>query len=635
MLDKLRTHVKGWLGIVILVMIAVPFALFGLQNYTNGGSEAALAEVGSYKIYQSDVNRAYQQRVEELKEQYGEKYSADQFDESTLRNEALNRLVQEQLVMHTVAEDGYIVSNKAVLEVISSLNAFKKEGRFDKDTYDQLLRERGLTTHDFVGKVKAGLERDQFINTIIQTTMVDDSEVDDFYRLNNQTRDIRYATISIDSFLSQVKVTDEELNANYTQNEHLYTIPEQASIDYIELSLSDLQSNMDVTDDELLSFYQEEMQVFTIRGRRRASHILLEAADGSPEAEAEVQRKIAEDVLSRIKKGEDFASLAKEFSDDLGSGKKGGDLGLLTEGTMGGVFEKTLMSLNEGEVSEVIHTNYGFQIIKLTEKKPDEIKSFDSVKAEVEALYKNKIASEKFFQLAERLAELSFENPGSLMPIVDELALVVKHQATFNESEGEGLASSDKVRHMTFSEDVRAGNNSDVIELESDHLVVLRINEYQAASVKPLEQVRTIVETSVKMNKAGRLIQDEAVKLLEKVKLAQSIDDISNVEGINITDIGPVSRHEQTAPAELLRATFSMAHPVGNKRVYKLSTLNNGDVAIVELNKIVDGDKADIKEASRDSFKRFLTQLTGEVTLAASLANLSVGADVKFIKQAE
>jgi len=633
MLDKLRTHVKGWLGIVILVLIAVPFALFGLQNYTNGGSESALAEVGDYKIYQSDVNRAYQQRVEELKGQYGDKYSADMFDENALRNEVLNRLVQEQLVMHTVVEDGYIVSNEEILAVISSLDAFKKDGRFDKNTYDQLLRERGLTTQGFVQKVKVGLERDQLVNTIIETTMVDDSEIDDFYRLNNQTRDIRYATVAIDSFLNQVDVTEDELNTNYTQNEHLYTIPEQASIDYIELSLNDLKSTLDVTDAELLSFYQEELQVFTIRGRRRASHILLEAPDGSSEADIAAKEKVAKEVFSRIKKGENFAALAKEFSDDLGSGKKGGDLGLLTEGVMGGLFEKTLMSLNEGDVSDIIHTNYGFQIIKLTEKKADEVKSFDSVKDEVKSLYTNKIASEKFFQLAERLAELSFENPDSLAPIVDELALAVKHQATFTEAAGEGVAASDSIRHMTFSEDVRAGNNSEVIELESEHLIVLRINEYQAASVKPLEEVRSVVEKSVKMNKAARLIQDEAVKLLDKVKIAQSIDELSKVKGVALTALEPVSRHGKSAPAELLRATFSMAHPVNNKKVYKLSTLNNGDVAIIELSKIVDGDASNITEELRGSFKRFLTQLNGEVTLAASLANLSVGADVKFIKK--
>lgn len=635
MLDRLRVHVKGWLGIVILVMIAVPFALFGLQNYTNGGSEAALAEVGGSKIYQSDVNRAYQQRIVELKEQYGDKYSADMFNEDTLRVEILNRLVQEQLVIHTVEQDGYIVSNEAILEVISSLNAFKKEGHFDKDTYEQLLRERGLTTHDFVQKVKVGLERDQFINAIVNTTLVDDSEVDDFYRLNNQTRDIRYATISIASFLDDVAVSDEELAKSYAQNEHLYKIPEQASIDYIELNLADLEAKVDASEEEILSFYESEKQVFTSQGRRRASHILLEAPDGTAEADAEIKRALAEKVLSRIKNGEDFAVLAKEFSDDIGSAKKGGDLGLLAAGMMGGVFEKTLLSLNEGEVSEVIHTNYGFQIIKLTEKKDDQVKPFDLVKAEVESLYKTKLAREQFFQLAERLAEIAFENPDSLSPIVDELALEVKHQAMFNETAGEGIAASDKIRHLTFSEDVLAGNNSEAFELGSEHLVVLRINEHQAESVKPLQQVRSELELAVKIDKAGLLIKDKAVDLLAQAKLAGSIKSLANIKGVATTDLGPITRHDESVSGALLRDVFSMSHPANGKPAYKMSTQNNGDIAIIELSLITDGDKADITDASSDSFKRFLIQLTGEVDLAASLANLSIDADVSFSKQAE
>ncbi|MEW5058138.1 MAG: SurA N-terminal domain-containing protein [Cycloclasticus sp.] len=635
MLDRLRVHVKGWLGIVILVMISIPFALFGLQNYTNGGSEAALAEVGGYKIYQSDVNLAYQQRVAELKGQYGERYSADLFNEDSLRGEVLNRLVQEKLVMYTIEKDGYSVSDQAILDVISSLNAFKKDGRFDKNTYEQLLRDRGLTTQDFVQKIKVGLQRDQFINAIIDTTLVDDSEINDFYRLNNQTRDIRYATLSIAAFLDGIEVTKEELDMDYARNEHLYKTPEQASIDYIELSLADLQSTIELTEAELLSFYEAEQQTFITKGRRRASHILLEAPDGTAEAEAEAKRAQAEKILARIKNGEDFAELAKEFSDDLGSSKQGGDLGLLGEGMMGGVFEDTLLLLNEGDVSEVIHTNYGFQIIKLTEKKDDQIKPFDSVKAEVEALYKNKVSSEKFFQLAERLAELSFENPDTLSPIVEELGLTIKQQAFFNELAGEGIAESDKVRHMTFSEDVRAGNNSEVIELAAEHLVVLRINEYQEESLKSFEQVRSSLENSVKMDKAGRLIADKADEFLAQVKLAQSISELANNEGVTMTDLGPVARNSDTAPARLLRDAFSMSHPKNGELAYKVSTLDNGDVAIIELSLITDGDTADISDESRGSFKRFLTQLTGEVTLAASLANLSVDAEVNFANTAE
>jgi len=635
MLDRLRVHVKGWLGIVILVMISIPFALFGLQNYTSGGSEQPVAEVGGFEIYQADVNRAYQNRIAQLKEQYGEQYSPDLFSEEAVRQESLNRLVQDQLVLQTVSADGYVASNKAILDVISKLDAFQKDGQFDKATYEQLLQARGLTTASFVDSVRSGIERDQFINSIVGTTLVDDSEINDFYRLTNQTRDIRYLLLPISSVIASVLATDEEINKNYTQNEHLYKTPEEASIDYVELSLASLMLEVDPSDEELLAFYESEQQSFTLAGHRRASHILFEAPAGTAEVESEKKRAQAEITLSRIKQGEDFASLAKELSDDIGSAKSGGDLGIITDGMMDTEFEKTLASLKEGEVSEVIQTLYGFQIIKLVSKEADKVQSYENVKDKVSELFKTNIAGEKFYQLAERFAELSFENPDSLEPIVDELGLTIQQQAGVTQNNGEGVASYDKVRHAVFNEDVLAGNNSDVVELDPEHLVVLRIKQHTPEEVMPLAAVKSVVELSVKTDKANRLLTDKADDFLTKVKSGVSIKELASLDEATLEDVGPVTRNDKSAPAKLLREAFSMSHPIDGKSSFRLSTLENGDVAIIELSKITDGDKADITEASRESFKKFLSRLTGEVTLAASLANLSVDADVVFANQPE
>ncbi|MDX2424654.1 MAG: SurA N-terminal domain-containing protein [Cycloclasticus sp.] len=635
MLDRLRTHVKGWLGMVILVLISIPFALFGLQNYTTGGSEAPVAEIGDYKIYQADVNNAFQQRMGELKQQYGEQFSPKLFNEEAVRNEALNRLVQERLILYTVNEDGYAVSEKSILEVISTLDVFQKDGRFDKDSYTQLLRAKGLTTNEFVQQVKTGLERDQFISAIVETTLVDESEISDFYRLNNQTRDIRYLSLALSSVIDKVDVTDDELNEHYAQNEHLYKVPAQASIEYVELSLNNLMSGLKPSEAELLEFYENEAASFTELGRRRASHILFEVPDGASEAEAENKRARAASVMAKISAGDDFAELAKEFSDDIGSAKSGGDIGIITDGLLDVSLEKAIASLKVGETSDIIQTSYGFQIIKLTENEPAKTKPYETVKANVEKQLKRKIALDMFYQHAERFAELGFENPSSLNPLVEELNLSIQQQATFSEEKGEGIASFDKVRQATFNEDVLAGNNSDALELGPEQLVILRIKEHKPEQVQPLVEVRGVVGLSVKTDKAIRLLRSKADETLAKINAGQTLNDIGRVEGISIVDIGPVTRNDSNVPAELLRDAFSMAHPTEGKPTLKQVVLNNGDVAIIELSKITDGDHADITEASRDSFKKFLAQLSGEVTLAASLANLSVDANVVFAKKSE
>lgn len=635
MLDKLRTHVKGWLGIVILIMISIPFALFGLQNYTSGGSEAPVAEVAGYEIYQADLNRAYQQRVNELKRQYADQYSPDMFQEEAVRQEALNRLVQERLLLHTVDNDGYIASNAAILDVIAKLDVFQKEGQFDKAIYEQFLQARGLTTEAFVQNIKSGIERDQFIGSIVDTTLVDDSEIDDFYRLNNQTRDIRYLSLSVSSILNDMSVSDEEISKNYAQNEHLYKIAEQAEISYVELSLANLMLDIKPSNDELLAFYESEQQSFTALGQRRVSHILFDSPEGTIEVESEKKRAEAESILSRIKKGESFASLAKEFSEDIGSAKVGGDLGIISEGMMGEKFEETLASLQEGDVSEVIQTIYGFQIIKLTKKEDDKVKPFDEVEEKVRELLTTNIAGEKFYQMAERFAELSFENPDSLSPLVDELGLSIEQQSNVTAKAGEGIAIFDEVRHATFNEDVLAGNNSDAIEVGAEHLIVLRIKEHKPESLMPLESVKGAVELSVKTAKAANVLSEKMDGMLAKVKTGVSIKELADLDGLILQDVGSVTRTDKSAPAELLKDAFSMSHPSDKGASFKKSTFSNGDVAIIELSKITDGKKADITDASRDSFKKFLARLTGEVTLAASLANLSVNAEVVFANKPE
>jgi Parvulin-like peptidyl-prolyl isomerase len=194
-------------------------------------------------------------------------------------------------------------------------------------------------------------------------------------------------------------------------------------------------------------------------------------------------------------------------SEDIGSAKLGGDLGIITEGMMDAEFEKALATLKEGEVSEVIQTVYGFQIIKLVSKEADTIEPFEQVKEKVTELFKRDIAGEKFDQLAERFAALSFENPDSLEPLADELGLKIQQQSGITQLNGEGIASNDKVRHAVFKEDVLAGNNSEVLELNSEHFVVLRVNLHTPEEVLPLEAVKSSVELSVKKREVSAAIK--------------------------------------------------------------------------------------------------------------------------------
>ena len=631
MLDSLRTHAKGWLGKFIVIAISLTFALFGLQSYTaSSESEKPLATVGDKNIYQSELNFAYQQHLNKLQEQYGEQFTPEMFNEQALRQNALNRLIQEKLVLNTIEDQGYQASESAVLREIAKIQAFQKDGKFDKGTYTRLLNAQGMSSEGFVQKIKQGLERDQFIQGIVNTTLVDEYQVKNFYKLNMQTRDIRFLLLPLSGVIDTVKVEQTAVEDFYNQNEYRFKTDEKVAIDYIELKLADLIKEVQLSDEELIAFYETEKDSFSSAGKRRASHIMFEAASDATKVVLEAKRKQAELVLARLEAGEDFAELALTLSEDVGSAIEGGDLGNISSGMMDGAFEKALEELKEGEVSRVVSTPFGFHIIKLTELSPATIQPYETVKKRVEKAYREEIAAEKFYQIAEQVNELAFEMPDSLDGLVDQLNLEVKTITSITRAAGEDIANNKVIRDAAFNEDVLAGNNSEVIEISPEHLVVLHLNEYQADTVKPLDDVREMVELAVKTTQARQLLKEKSDELLVSLGSGTKFTAVSTKAGFDITDVGPITRNDNSAPAAILQDAFAMGQPLEGENKYKVSLLPNGDVAVIELTKVVDGDTTDIPKAEYESIVQFLERLQSEVLLTDTLATLGSEAGVKI-----
>jgi peptidyl-prolyl cis-trans isomerase D len=271
----------------------------------------------------------------------------------------------------------------------------------------------------------------------------------------------------------------------------------------------------------------------------------------------------------------------------------------------------------------------------LTEHQPDKVESYEDIKGKVDSLYREQVSAEKFYQLGERLAQLSFENPDSLDVVSDELGLKVSHLELFSKTEGTGLAENDNIRHAAFNVDVLAGNNSEPVVVSENHLVVLHVNEHKPAASEPLENVRGAVELLVKQEKAGVILNNKADEIVTALKAGATLEALSTRHQYAIKELGLIKRTSKDAAEEMLREAFSMAHPVDGSLVYKKSPLQNGDVAVIELSDIIDGESSKISVGARGSFKTFLARLKGEVSLAASLANLSVDADVNITPKQE
>lgn len=632
MLNNFRAHAKGWLGMLILIIVSVPFALWGIQNYTTGGTEKPLATVGSKKILQDDLNRSYQERVNQIQAQYGENFSPDLIDEPRLRQEVLAQLVQQELLSQIVHTDGYQISDEQVLKVIAEIPAFQTDGKFDKELYQQALRARGQSSNGFIALVKESLRREQLVKGISDTVLVDQSEVRDLYRIFAQSRQIDYLTLSLAKQAEQEQPQQADLLAYYDANKPLYQTPETISISYLELKVDDLAQKISLDDKELRAFYESEIQRFTTAGKRRVSHILFEVPKDASDDTRQAKRSLAEHTLSRLDKGEEFSLLAKELSEDTGSAKEGGDLGIITQGMMPGVFEDTVFALNQSQISDVIETEFGYHIVKLTELSDEQIRPYDEVKQDVAKTYRRQLADEEFYQMAERLRELSYQNPSVLDPAASELALTLQSTPSFDRMGGEGLAEDERIREAAFSSDVLAGNNSDVIELDNGHVVVLRVKDHQPSRTQDLADVRAAVELAVRQQMATDALKVKASELIEQIKKGSNMAELADQNDADYSSPPAFRRNAQDISPELINEAFTMLRPVDEQPVLKSVTRRNGDISVVALKQVKMGDPATMSSKDRDALTQFLKQSRAQSSMAAVMAQMSKRYDVSFKK---
>ncbi|MGR8998537.1 MAG: SurA N-terminal domain-containing protein, partial [Gammaproteobacteria bacterium] len=388
MLTKIREKAQGAFAWGILILICVPFALWGINNYLDTGKEAPVASVGDKDFYQRDLNKAY--------EQYSQNLRGMGIDEQILKAQALQKLIKDEVLLQYVHAQGLVATDSEAREFIKSLPYFQVDGKFSDKQYKTLLSSQRISSGEFVGRIKNALVMEQFQHSIVDSSFATQYDVESFFKIQNQQRDVDYITVPVQPLKEQPAA--EEISAYYQQHQDLYRTPEQVSVEYIELSLGDIAKKVAVTDDKLKAFYEEQKDQYTTPERRKISHILFAINDKTDAKTALAKAEKAKQELA----SKDFAVLAAEVSDDKLTAKKGGDLGLFNAGVMDKAFEDAATSLQLGEVSNPVKSAFGYHLIKVTELVPGNVKSFDSVKNEVAKSYQKAQAENAFYEAGEK-----------------------------------------------------------------------------------------------------------------------------------------------------------------------------------------------------------------------------------------
>jgi peptidyl-prolyl cis-trans isomerase D len=627
MLQSIRESAQGWIAWAIVILISIPFALWGINSYLGVGGEPIMATVNDREITEREFDNNYQRFRSNLRQQLGAAFDPNLFDETQMRKDVLERMVRNELTLQAADRLGLGAGDVMVRETIANVPAFQADGRFDKAAYERVLRQQGFSPAEFEQQIRQGMLSDQLSRAISGSEWITQAELETIVRLEEQRREMQYLRLAADSFVKPNGVDDAQVQAYYEANPGDFMSPEQVKLAYLELNIANLSNTLEPDEESLKAFFKERHGDYSTPERRRASHILIEPQGEGDEAEAAAREK-AEAVLARIRGGEDFAAVAKEVSQDLGSATQGGDLGFVESGMMDETFESALFGLAQDEISEPVRSAFGFHVIKLTELEVGSEKGFDEVREEVLAAYRAHEAERQFYEYGERLADLVYENADSLEPAAEALGLKVA-TTDWLDREGAGMPGGPKSMVAAFSEDVlQRGHNSELIELGAEHLLVLRALDHKEATIKPLDEVKAEITARLLKQQGSELAREMGKTLLERLRQGESLEQVAEGIGHRAEQPGSIGRNEGKLDLALVQTLFSLPRPEGERPQYGLTELNNGDTVIVALHKVEDGSLEKLDARSLENRRLTLERSRGRDRFRQMVDNLRAQADV-------
>jgi len=631
MLQAIREHTAGWIAGFVLVLLAIPFALWGINNYFVAQVQTWVAKVNGQEISQGDYQQRLSNYRQRMRQMLGENFDPGMLEQPDFKRQFLEDMIRSRVLLQAAQDAGFEVPPQRIANEIASYPALQESGKFSPERYRQALQSIGMTPKQFEAQVRDDLLTNEVVGSLQSTALVTDQEVNNLIRLQNQTRDFKYFLLPADRYQDQVSVTDDEIKTYYDEHPDAFMTEEKVSIRYLELSAAEIAKTIKVDEPALLAWFKDNQSSYVTNEQRLASHILIQVPeDATPDQVAEAKAK-AEKADERVRNGEDFAKVAKEMSDDPGSAASGGDLGWLEKGQMPDAFEQALFSLDKGQVSDPVRTGYGFHVIKLRDIQEPKGKTFEEARDQVAKDYKSSEAERMYLEQADRLVDQTYENPSSLQPAADALDLKVQEAGPFTRDGGEGIASNQDVVKTAFSDLVLQDRlNSDPVELGPNHVAVMRVTDHQPSERRPLDDVKDEIRQTLVTDKARKVAErkaDDAVKALSSG--SAELAGLAGEEGSELVTAESTERNASDYPPQLLDGVFKLPAPKGGM-AYHAVAAGNGDRAVVALSAIHPGDPSKATDADRQRIRQQLARAYVGAEINAMVDNLEKKADVKI-----
>lgn len=635
MLQEIRERAKGWVAWVIVIFISIPFAFWGIDSYFGGGAEPVVATVDGTEITERAFNRNVNRTRMQLRDRLGDAYDPALFGEGQLREQVLDRMIRETLLLETSAAMGFAVSDQAVRAAVLSESAFHEDGAFSKARYERVLRLQGMSPSAYEDAVRRQLLATQLSRALRETAFVTPETTAESASLLAQQRALAYVWLPRADFADAAEPPrPNEIRTYYDEHQAEFATLEQVKVSYLLLDPeSALEAEDEVDEASLRAAYRERLDEFTEPERRHLRHILLRVPNDADASETQAVRERLQAVRERIEAGESFTEVAAEISEDPGSADAGGDLGFVERGGLDPAFEQVAFALEPGTLSEPVRSRFGYHLVEVLEVEGGEAKPFAEVRDQLAAEMTAGSAEAAFFEQAEQLATLTYESPDSLIPAAETLGLEIQTSDWIERGgNGDGLFAHPKVRAAAFSAEVlERGNNSELIEPDRERLqaLVLRVSEHREPSVRPLDEVRDEIAATLEQRRAAAAALDAAERIAARAEAGEALAEAAEAAGgFEVVELGHIGRTADEVPPPVLELGFSMPRPGAGQTRYETGTGAGGDALVVALSEVVDGgeDATDADRLRRE--ERVLVNTIADAEVQQVLRAMQARADI-------
>ena len=612
MLSAIRNKSKGWVAYLIVGLITVPFALFGIQDYVSRSANNSIAIVDGEDI---DINIYYQElntQQRNLQQQLGAAYTQE--IDNAIKQTLLDSMINEKLIENYANSLDIVTLDNEVKSVIELNQAFLVDGEFSQDRYAQLLRLNSYTPAGYELAQSKALTRDQIKRNLSGSAFMSSTQIKQLNDLASQQREVSYIALNTNNYVDQVSVSKDQISDYFNENKSSFIEGQKVKVDFVELTLDTMDEPESPSDDDLQNLYDENAELYTNPERRRAQHILVESEE------------LANNLLEQIKQGADFTELATANSEDSSSSEEGGDLGFFERELMGAEFDEAVFAMSIGDVSEIVSTEYGyFHIIKLTDIESETMQAIDEVEEQLAALYIKNAKEKMLFGSLEEFINLSYEE--SLDMVADQFGLELQTSDYFANGSSQ---YDEKFVASAFSPAViDEGENSEVMEINSEKFVVLALSDLQPQRERDLSEVEGQIEFALKTAAAKDVIKDIAESIASALssgdeKTASNLISENSLEWISE---GWISRASEL-PFDVTSKSFTLSKPEKGRHAYSAQSADRSTSLVIDLG----GVRIPEEDADTGISALYLSQESNEMFVSL-IKQLREGAEIKVFTE--